>query len=187
MFEECEINLDYDLGVLAMEKILYDNGFEILGTLIDEDYIYQNMFKSLEKCTDNIYSDYREEDESEIYYFTSGYLVRYIKLAHEYGKRHHIRQKDNPWFKKLDNTIHDEMYGIDSYCYDWDCNFRRKKNRPICLTLYLSPEFFQPVQAVRAVSSIFAFVRDESKVLRDELSVNSVLKLLSQTIERKAA
>ena len=187
MFEGTECNLDYCLGVLAMEKHLYDNGFDILGTPIDEDYIYQNMLESFDNCADEMYSDYRDEDECEIIYFTSGYLARYIKLAHEYGKKHHIRQKDNPWFEMLDCTIHDEMYGIESYCYDWDTNLQRKKNMPICLILYLSPEFFQPVSAVRAISNIFAFVRDESLNLRDELFQKSKLKLLPCKSDRKAA
>ena len=54
MFEEVVINPDYTLGVLSIEKLLHDHLGAVMGTPIDEDYLYECMYQAIAEIAQDL-------------------------------------------------------------------------------------------------------------------------------------
>ena len=54
MFEEVVINPDYTLGVLSIEKLLHNHLGAVMGTPIDEDYLYECMYEAIAEIAQDV-------------------------------------------------------------------------------------------------------------------------------------
>lgn len=195
MFRDFQLHdIEFALGCVSMEKLLYDHTGEILETAIDPDYIMENYFESLEKLGD--FTDLRRNDENgeQEWHFGDSSIKTYYRLCHEYGKKHHIRFKTSPYVKEATHHVRKYMNQIQDWSCDWALVFKKNRKRDVGLYFYTGPEFFQPVQAVEAILEVISFFKDGVQCLQNKLNQSEqaapkmkTLKIGAEKTERKAA
>ena len=68
MFEEVVINPDYTLGVLSIEKLLHDHLGAVMGTPIDEDYLYECMYQAIAEIAQDVECGYNDDWAMNIFH-----------------------------------------------------------------------------------------------------------------------
>lgn len=115
MFESNIGDIDHDICVLAMDKILYENGFPITDSEIISDSEYDTFFEAL--LTTDGYIDEEETNSFDctVIVFRNDCLKRYISLALKYGGLNGIPLDKNIWIKKLEKYVDCEMRCVEDY------------------------------------------------------------------------
>ncbi len=155
MFDSYIGDIDHDISVLAMDKILYDNGFSVTDSEIHSDSEYNTFFEALLSMDGYIDEDESDETDFTVMVFRNGCLKRYIGLALKYGSMNGIPKGNNFWISRLETHINNKMRSIGDYSYDWDYNV--SSTRKAFLKVYIGPEFYQTVSMIKAVASILNF------------------------------
>ena len=122
MFDSYIGDIDHDISVLAMDKILYDNGFSVTDSEIHSDSEYNTFFEALLSMDGYIDEDESDETDFTVMVFRNGCLKRYIGLALKYGSMNGIPKGNNFWISRLETHINNKMRSIGDYSYDWDYN-----------------------------------------------------------------
>ena len=185
MFESNIGDIDHDLSVLAMDKILYDNGFSITDSEISSDSEYDAFFEAL-LTTDGYIDEDANGFDYTVIVFRNDCLKRYIGLALKYGSMNGLPKGNNFWISRLEAHISNKMRSIGDYSYDWDYNV--SSTRKTFLKVYIGPEFYQTVEMIQAVASILHFVDESCKEL-EKLTEKRKAKIIpmKKHIERKHA
>lgn len=155
MFDSYIGDIDHDISVLAMDKILYDNGFSVTDSEIHSDSEYNTFFEALLSMDGYIDEDESDETDFTVMVFRNGCLKRYIGLALKYGSMNGLPKGNNFWISRLEAHINNKMRSIGDYSYDWDYNVSSTKKA--FLKVYIGPEFYQTVSMIKAVASILNF------------------------------
>ena len=155
MFDSYIGDIDHDISVLAMDKILYDNGFSVTDSEIHSDSEYNTFFEALLSMDGYIDEDESDETDFTVMVFRNGCLKRYIGLALKYGSMNGIPKGNNFWISRLEAHINNKMRSIGDYSYNWDYNV--SSTRKAFLKVYIGPEFYQTVSMIKAVASILNF------------------------------
>lgn len=163
MFESNIGDIDHDISVLAMDKILYDNGFSVTDSEIHSDSEYNTFFEALLSMDGYIDEDESDETDFTVMVFRNGCLKRYIGLALKYGSMNGIPKGNNFWISRLEAHISNKMRSIGDYSYDWDYNVSSTKKA--FLKVYIGPEFYQTVEMIQTIASILHFAGDSCKEL----------------------
>lgn len=186
MFKSYIGNIDHDISVLAMDKILYDNGFSVTDGEIHSDSEYETFFDALLYLDGYIDEDESDETDCTVMVFRNGCLKRYIGLALKYGSMNGIPKGNNFWISRLEAHINNKMRSIGDYSYDWDYNVSSTKKAFI--KVYISPEFYQTVSMIKAVASILNFAEVSCGELeRLTEKKGSKITLMEKYTERKKA
>ena len=163
MFESNIGDIDHDISVLAMDKILYDNGFSVTDSEIHSDSEYNTFFEALLSMDGYIDEDESDETDFTVMVFRNGCLKRYIGLALKYGSMNGIPKGNNFWISRLEAHISNKMRSIGDYSYDWDYNVSSTKKA--FLKVYIGPEFYQTVEMIQTIASILHFAEASCKEL----------------------
>ena len=163
MFDSYIGDIDHDISVLAMDKILYDNGFSVTDSEIHSDSEYNTFFEALLSMDGYIDEDESDETDFTVMVFKNGCLKRYIGLALKYGSMNGIPKGNNFWISRLEAHISNKMRSIGDYSYDWDYNVSSTKKA--FLKVYIGPEFYQTVEMIQAIASILHFAEASCKEL----------------------
>ena len=186
MFDSYIGDIDHDISVLAMDKILYDNGFSVTDSEIHSDSEYETFFDALLSMDGYIDEDESDEADCTVMVFRNDCLKRYIGLALKYGSMNGIPKGNNFWISRLETHINNKMRSIGDYSYNWDYNV--SSTRKAFLKVYISPEFYQTVSMIKAVASILNFAEvscGELERLTDKKTVK-IIPMKKQK-ERKMA
>ncbi len=175
MFESNIGDIDHDISVLAMDKILYDNGFSVTDSEIHSDSEYETFIEAL--LTTDGYIDEEETNgfDCTVIVFRNDCLKRYISLALKYGSMNGIPKGNNFWISRLEAHISNKMRSIGDYSYDWDYNVSSTKKA--FLKVYIGPEFYQTVSMVQAVAEILHFIEETLSGL-ERLNGNREMKII---------
>ena len=163
MFESNIGDIDHDISVLAMDKILYDNGFPITDNDISYDSEYETFYDALIQMDGYIDEDESDETDCTVIVFRNDCLKRYISLALKYGSMNGIPKGNNFWISRLEAHISNKMRSVGDYSYDWDYNVSSTKKA--FLKVYIGPEFYQTVEMIQAIASILHFANTSCKEL----------------------
>lgn len=163
MFDSYIGDIDHDISVLAMDKILYDNGFSVTDSEIHSDSEYNTFFEALLSMDGYIDEDESDETDFTVMVFRNGRLKRYIGLALKYGSMNGIPKGNNFWISRLGAHISNKMRSIGDYSYDWDYNVSSTKKA--FLKVYIGPEFYQTVEMIQTIASILHFAEASCKEL----------------------
>lgn len=163
MFESNIGDIDHDICVLAMDKILYENGFPITDSEIISDSEYDTFFEAL--LTTDGYIDEEETNgfDCTVIVFRNDCLKRYISLALKYGGLNGIPLDKNIWIKKLEKYVDCEMRCVEDYSYNWDYNV--SSTRKAFLKVYIGSQFYQTVEMIQAIAYILHFAEASCKEL----------------------
>ena len=163
MFDSYIGDIDHDICVLAMDKILYENGFPITDSEIISDSEFDTFFEAL--LTTDGYIDEEETNgfDCTVIVFRNECIKRYIGLALKYGSINGIPKGNNFWISRLGAHISNKMRSIGDYSYNWDYNV--SSTRKAFLKVYIGPEFYQTVEMIQAIASILHFAEASCKEL----------------------
>ena len=186
MFDSYIGDIDHDISVLAMDKILYDNGFSVTDSEIHSDSEYNTFFEALLSMDGYIDEDESDETDFTVMVFRNGCLKRYIGLALKYGSMNGIPKGNNFWISRLEARINNKMRSIGDYSYNWDYNV--SSTRKAFLKVYIGPEFYQTVSMIKAVASILNFAEVSCGEL-ERLTEKKTMKIIpmKKQKERKMA
>ena len=186
MFESNIGDIDHDISVLAMDKILYDNGFSVTDSEIHSDSEYETFYDALIQMDGEIDYDEGDETDSTVVAYRNDCLKRYISLALKYGSMNGIPKGNNFWISRLEAHISNKMRSIGDYSYDWDYNV--SSTRKAFLKVYIGPEFYQTVEMIQAIASILHFANTSCKEL-ERLTDKKTAKIIpmKKQKERKMA
>lgn len=120
MFESNIGDIDHDLAVLSMDKILYDNGFPTGENEIHSDSEVEAFYDAIYMLNGYIYGDDCRHPDDTAVIFHNHCLKEYVRLALEYGSMNGISRADNLWIKKLKDYIEYEMRDLGDYDYAFD-------------------------------------------------------------------
>lgn len=185
MFNDIIGDIDHDMSVLSMEKILYENGFTVIESEIDSDSEYETFLDALLSM-----DGYIDEDDSVAMYCTvivyeNSCLRKYVRLACKYGRINGLSKDNNFWLERLNRYINEEMSSIGDYSYDYDYNITSE--RKAFLKVYIEPEFLQTVNLIQAVASILHFAEESSKDLEKITSKAKIIPIRNTKERKKAA
>lgn len=169
LLEEDELNSI--LASLAINKIVYDYTGKRPEIELDYDYAIPAMYEALSFCSNDLVITCDETYELEILCITFPEMEQFYALCREYSKKYRISMKNNPFVSEAFEFVKQEMYGINSYAYSWNLYVPKrlvKKKRDLLL-IALYPEFYQPVELVETVYSIYAHYCDALEKIRKEL------------------
>lgn len=194
MFEVPEIDFNYSLGVLAIEKILYDHLGEIVGSEIEEDYIFETQLYALDLVSKRLYQSYNEYREEEITKIQFPAMQEFYNLCREYGRKHRISFEQNPYVKDAKKYVNSEMNDIGSYSISWSLFTPKKitEKRWPCLVIFTDYEFYQPVNLIEALCNIRNYYIRSAEKLKKELEEHKaqIIQITPNSIsisERNAA
>ena len=186
MFDSYIGDIDHDISVLAMDKILYDNGFPVTDSEIHSDSEYETFFDTLLYLDGYIDEDESDEADCTVMVFRNDCLKRYIGLALKYGSMNGIPKDNNFWIKRLEAYIANSMHSItdENYYYDYYLSSTRK----FSLQVYIYNGFTETAGMVQAIASILHFAEDSCKEL-ERLTEKRKAKIISmkKQKERKMA
>lgn len=163
MFDSNIGDIDHDISVLAMDKILYENGFPITDSEIISDSEFDTFFEALLTTDGYIDEDESENLECTVMVFRNDCLKRYIGLALKYGSINGLPNGNNFWISRLETHINNKMRSIGDYSYNWDYNV--SSTRKAFLKVYIGPEFYQTVEMIQTIASILHFAEASCKEL----------------------
>lgn len=194
MFETPEFDLSYSLGVLAIEKILYDCLGEIVGIEIDGDYIFETLLYALDLVSNRYHHSFNEYNAEDITKIQFPSMVEFYELCQEYGRKHRISFKENPYVKDAEDYVDSEMRSIGSYSIGWSL-FTPKiisEKRWPCLVIFTDDYFEQPVYLIEALCNIRDYFIRSTEKLKKELENHKaqIIQIKSNPIsisERNAA
>lgn len=163
MFKSYIGDIDHDISVLAMDKILYDNGFPVTDSDISYDSEYETFYDALILMDGEFDYDEGDGTDSTVVVYRNDCLKRYIGLALKYGSMNGIPKGNNFWISRLEAYINNKMRSIGDYSYNWDYNV--SSTRKAFLKVYIGPEFYQTVEMIQAIASILHFANTSCKEL----------------------
>lgn len=175
MFDSYIGDIDHDISVLAMDKILYDNGFSVTDSEISSDSEYETFYDALIQMDGEIDYDESDETDSTVVVYRNDCLKRYIGLALKYGSINGLPKGNNFWISRLEAHISNKMRSVGDYSYDWDYNV--SSTRKAFLKVYIGPEFYQTVSMVQAVAEILHFIEETLSGL-ERLNGNREMKII---------
>lgn len=184
MFNDIIGDIDHDMSVLSMEKILYENGFSVTESEINSDSEYEAFWDALLSMDGYIDEDEGENTDCTVFVYKNSCLRKYVRLACKYGRINSISKAQNFWLNRLDWYINEEMRSIGDYSYDYDYNITSE--RKAFFKVYIGPEFFQTVNLIQAVASILHFAEESCKALEKITSKAKIIPM-GNTKERKKA
>lgn len=186
MFESNIGDIDHDISVLSMDKILYDNGFPITDSEIHSDSEYETFIDALLYLDGYIDEDESDETDCTVMVFRNDCLKRYIGLALKYGSMNGLPKGNNFWISRLGTHISNKMRSIGDYSYNWDYNVSSTKKA--FLKVYIGSDFYQTVEMIQAIASILHFAEASCKEL-EKLTEKRAAKIIpmKKHIERKHA
>ena len=178
-------DIDHDMSVLSMEKILYENGFSVTESEIDSDSEYETFWDALLSMDGYIDEDDGENTDSMVFVYKNSCLRKYVRLACKYGRINGLSKGNNFWLERLDWYINEEMSSIGDYSYDYDYNITSE--RKAFFKVYIGPEFFQTVNLIQAVSSILHYAEESCKALEKITSKAKIIPIRTTKERKKAA
>lgn len=184
MFTDIIGDLDHDMSVLSMNKILYENGFSVIESYIDSDSEYETFWDALLSMDGYIDEDEGDNTDCTVFVYKNSCLRKYVRLACKYGRINDISKENNFWLERLNWYINEEMRSIGDYSYDYDYNITSE--RKAFFKVYIGPEFFQTVSLIQAVSSILHYAEESCKALEKITSKAKIIPM-GNTKERKKA
>lgn len=194
MFEEVVINPDYTLGVLSIEKLLHNHLGAVMGTPIDEDYVYECMYEAIAEIAQDVECGYNDDWAMNIFHIVFPSMRSFYDLCREHSRRHRVSFKRNPYVRAAAQAVNEHMENIDDYDVNWRlCIPKKEYPKKRCeLVVYTGMEFYQPVELVESLCEIREFYIKAEKKLRLELyGSNTGQKpappLLPAVPERRAA
>lgn len=185
MFQDRIDDIDHDMSVLSMEKILYENGFSATESEIDSDSEYETFLDALLSMDGYIDDDESVDSYCTVIVYENSCLRKYVRLACKYGRINSISKAQNFWLNRLDWYINEEMRSIGDYSYDYDYNITSE--RKAFFKVYIYPEFFQTVNIIQAVASILHFAEESCKALEKITSKAKIIPIRNTTERKKAA
>ena len=194
MFEEVVINPDYTLGVLSIEKLLHNHLGAIMGTPIDEDYLYECMYQAIAEIAQDVECGYNDDWAMNIFHIVFPSMRPFYDLCREHSRRHRVSFKRNPYVRAAVQAVNEHMENIDDYDVNWRlCTPKKEYPKKRCeLVVYTGMEFYQPVELVESLCEIREFYIEAEKKLRLELYGSNTGQepappLLPAVPERRAA
>ena len=194
MFEEVVINPDYTLGVLSIEKLLHDHLGAVMGTPIDEDYLYECMYQAIAEIAQDVECGYNDDWAMNIFHIVFPSMRSFYDLCREHSRRHRVSFKRNPYVRAAVQAVNEHMENIDDYDVNWRlCTPKKEYPKKRCeLVVYTGMEFYQPVELVESLCEIREFYIEAEKKLRLELYGSNTGQepappLLPAVPERRAA
>lgn len=175
MFKSHIEDIDHDISVLAMDKILYDNGFSVTDSEINSDSEYETFFDALLYLDGELDYDEGDETDSTVIVYRNDCLKSYIREALKYGGKNGIPKDKNYWLYRLESRINSKMQSIGDYSYDYDYNIMSVKKA--FFKVYIGPEFYQTVSMVQAVAEILHFIEETLSEL-ERLNGNRKAKII---------
>ena len=171
MFEEVVINPDYTLGVLSIEKLLHDHLGAVMGTPIDEDYLYECMYQAIAEIAQDVECGYNDDWAMNIFHIVFPSMRSFYDLCREHSRRHRVSFKRNPYVRAAVQAVNEHMENIDDYDVNWRlCTPKKEYPKKRCeLVVYTGMEFYQPVELVESLCEIREFYIETEKKLRLEL------------------
>ena len=184
---------DYYIGMIQMLKLFYDKTGEILYPdevlCTDLEYeIYHEVLQLCTKYTKNYY--YKESDETQMIFYDDK-MTEFYRLCKEYGRKHNIKFKDNPYVKKAGSEVYSYFDTIPDYSFDWKIQIGTHHQFASSLYFYTGPDFIQTCCAVKAIYDSFNYYAEALEEIRKELFSCTALIVYKPPInlftERKAA
>ncbi len=192
MFNYSSDNNPYTIDILYLQKLIFDNTGLDMGIDLDSDCISEVYYSALLSIVPDGPVCFEKSDDQG-YKYCYPYMEQYFALCREYGKRHQIGFKNNPYVKEAVEFINHQMYGVGSYAMDWAMYAPKKitaKHYP-CLILLLGPEFWMPVDLVDSLFNIRRFFAEKTPALETlvlkEQKQHKVSIIPSPTLERREA
>ncbi len=119
MFEEVVINPDYTLGVLSIEKLLHNHLGAVMGTPIDEDYLYECMYEAISEIAQDVECGYNDDWAMNIFHIVFPSMRSFYDLCREHSRRHRVSFKRNPYVRAAAQAVNEHMENIDDYDVNW--------------------------------------------------------------------
>lgn len=105
-------------GIISLAKELHDIGrFDIVQSQFFDTLCYdswfENMWGVITSVFTGFYSNYDENDETEMMLFTDAVISDYFTCAWEYGVKKNTPHNKNPYVIEAENEVRQQL----SYCY----------------------------------------------------------------------
>lgn len=185
MFQDRIGDLEHDMSVSSMDKILYDNGFPVTESDIDSDSEYETFWDALLSMDGYIDEDEGDDMDCMVFVYKNSCLRKYVRLACKYGRINGISKQQNFWLNRLNWYINEEMRSIGDYSYDYDYNITSE--RKAFFKVYIGPEFFQTVGLIQAVASILHYAGESCKALEKITSKAKIIPMKNTKERKKSA
>jgi hypothetical protein len=105
-------------GVIALAKELYDIGrFDVVKEhffdSLSSDAWLENIWCVISSVFSGFYSDYADDDETELMIFSDDVISDYFTYAWEFGKRTNTPYDKNPYVTEAEREVNYQL----GYCY----------------------------------------------------------------------
>ena len=143
MFEEIDFYPHYVLGVLSIEKLLYDHLGIVTGTPIDADYLYACMDEAIFEIVQDVTYKYSDNLGMSIAHIVFPSMRPFYDLCREHSRRHRINFKRNPYVLEAAKVVNSYMGGI------WAATSRRCRWQAISSKMSVPNRCFRWTWAIR--------------------------------------
>lgn len=173
MFEEPDMCMEYVMGVLMIEKIVYDHTGKHNSMPLDSDAFPETYYEALSSISDKQEMGSDERWDCYVTKICFPDMPRYYQLCKEYGRKHQLSLKNNPYFKDAKDFVDIEMNSINSFCIDHKLCTPKKETakRYSCLIVFTTIDFNQEVQEIEALYNIRKFYSEGVSKLEKELGL----------------
>ena len=119
MFEEIDFYPQEALGVLSIEKLLYDHFGIVTGAPIDSDYLYACMDEAISEIVQDVAYGYNDGWAMNIFHIVFPSMRSFYSLCREHCRLHRVSFKRNPYVRAAAQAVNEHMENIDDYDVNW--------------------------------------------------------------------
>lgn len=181
MFEYPEIEIDYALGLLSVEKIQFDHLGAVNGYALDPDFLYEAAFEAIDQICEVTDSGYNDDWNNNILKLVFPGMHSFYALCREQCKRERRSFTNFRHVKDAQNFVYREIGEINDYNIGARLITPKKQTEKkyCCLLIELGCEFYQYVELVETLCNIREYYLDAEKKLRKELyGMSETVKVL---------
>lgn len=178
-------DIELSMRALYIAKAFADAGkleklIDLCGDQLREDSYYEYISCAWEIISESAYINYKRQYEYDYdithIYFSEPVMVEYYRLCEEYGRRHRLKEKDNPYYKDARTHVN-YCLSFNAYCYDYEIITGTAKKRSSGIHVVFDDEFYEHQFLFAGLLEAFDYYKNKVNELKQVLESEKIVPL----------
>ncbi len=166
--------ISYHIHSFRYAKLFHEHGmlneFIDAGFRVPDEDMRFSIYELCSLCTDVCYLGFSEDDCVSMWYFINHSMLEYYKLCREYGSKHRLKLKANPYMIEAEKFVSEVMYLHGCYGFAWHLNAKVGHAGASGLIFHTDDYFNGEFELISALLEIRAWYLDGVQRLKNILS-----------------
>jgi len=186
-------DIELSMRALYIAKAFADAGklerlIALCGDQLREDSYYEYISCAWEILCESVYINPKRNYEYDCYttyiYLSDPVMVEFYRLCKEYGERHHLAEKENPYFKESISRV-SACLDVPSYNYNFGIITGTAKKRSSGIIIVYDDDFCESEFLMEGILDALAYYKSKVNELKEVLKRAKIAPLPVKMGRRK--